>query len=91
MQELDFYEGLKIIRNSQKPFTVVHTELSLTKNEGGQRAALENVVQGPLRKNMNQEYMIGLQNPAGDVRHIYIHTITELITADGNHYKLILK
>lgn len=89
MQELDFYEGLKIIRNSKTPVTVIHTELSLSKNKGGNISVLENVVKGPLKHNMHEEMMIGLQKEDGDVKHIYIHSILEIVNENG-HFKLIL-
>ena len=92
MQEKDFYTALKDdIRNAEKPVTIVHTQLSLTKNSGGQLNVLENQLPGAIKKNMNSEYMIGLKDAdSGKERHIYIHTILEVITYDGKHYKLIL-
>jgi hypothetical protein len=93
MQEIEFYIALKqFIRQDKDPFTIIFVELSLLKNEGGARRVLENQVQGPLKKNQNSEYMIGLKDVQTDeVRHIYLHTILEVITKDGNHYKLVLK
>jgi len=92
MQEKDFYTALKEdIRGAEKPFTIVHTQLSLAKNSGGQLNILENQLPGALKKNMNDKYMIGLKDAeTGKERHIYIHTILEVITFEGKHYKLIL-
>ncbi len=91
MQEGDFYTVIREhVETATKPFTVIFTELSLSKNEGGAIGTLENVVKGPLRKNQNQRYMIGLKKPDGQVVHIYLHTILELVTATGLHYKLKL-
>jgi hypothetical protein len=91
MREIDFYTALKtIIRQDKEPFTIIFTKLLLDKNEGGAIRVLENQVQGPLKKNHNQEYMIGLKDIQTDeVRHIYIHTILEVVFK-GIHYKLIL-
>lgn len=80
------------MRRETLPFTVVFTELSLTKNEGGALCKLENQLTGPLRKNMNAKYMIGLiDDITKDIRHIYMHTIQQIILQTGEHYKLILK
>ena len=90
IQEIDFYEALKIIRTSKEPFNIVHTKLSLSKNEGGERNVLEHVVQGANRKGENDEMMLGLESQDGETKHIYIHTILELVTKEA-HYKLIWK
>jgi len=92
MEEIDFYTALKIIRNTETPLTIIFTKLSLSQNEGGQRDSLENVLPGPLKKNVREEYMIGFvsQDNLDEVKHIYIHTILEFISSEGKHYKLIL-
>lgn len=87
METIDFYAGLKQIRNSTEPFAVTFTKLSLTLNDGGERRTLTNQLPGPLRKNMNDKHMIGLKDADTDiVSHIYIHTILFL-----NNKKMILK
>jgi len=92
MQEIDFYEALRMyIRQSQTPITVIYTSYSESKNEGGQIKTLENVVQGPVKNNVNDEYMIGLKSvETNQIVHIYIHSILEIIVGEV-HYKLILK
>lgn len=90
IKEIDFYDALKIIRTSTEPFNIVHTKLSLSKNEGGERNVLEHVVQGANRKGANDEMMIGLESLDGITKHIYIHTILELITKEA-HFKLVWK
>jgi len=92
MQEIDFYTALRtIIRQDKEPFTIIFTELSLSKNEGGAIRVLEKQIQGPNQKNINDKYMIGLEDTVtGEIRHIYIHCILEVIFNDV-HYKLKLK
>jgi hypothetical protein len=91
LQEIDFYHGIKKLQNANEPFTVVFTALSFQKNEGGERKELHNQKTGPLRKNMNDRYMIGLQDDkSGEIRHIYLHTILEIGLATGEYYKLKL-
>ena len=92
MQEKDFYTALSDIRKSEEPMTIIFTKLSLEKNKGGQREVLENVIPGPTKKNVRDEYMIGFQSIDNDseIKHIYIHTILEYVTAKGEHFKLIL-
>ena len=92
MQEKDFYTALKDIRKTKEPVTIIFTKLSLSKNEGGQRDVLKNVIPGPLRKNTKDEYMIGFVSADNkdEVKHIYIHTILEYINSKGEHFKLKL-
>ena len=92
MIEQDFYQGLKFIRKTEKPITVIFTKLSMSKNTGGQRESLVDVLPGQTRKNVNDKLMIGFQyvNEPDKIKHIYIHTILEYICED-KHYKLILK
>lgn len=92
MQEIDFYEGLSLIRKSEVPFDITFTKLSFAKNEGGERRTLEHQLLGPNKKNVNDEMMIGLKsadNP-DELSHIYIHTILEVCFVDGRAFKLIL-
>ena len=91
MIEIDFYTALKLIRQENVPYSVIFTELSLTKNEGGNLRRLDNQIEGANQKNINDKYMIGLQDiETGQIRHIYIHTILQLII-NNVHYKLVLK
>jgi len=91
MLEIDFYQALKLIRQDNIPYFVIFTELSLTKNEGGALRKLDNQIEGANQKNINDKYMIGLQDiETGQIRHIYIHTILQLII-NNVHYKLVLK
>ncbi len=94
MQETDFYETIKEqIHKTTEPFTVIFTKLSLSKNEGGELQRLENQLPGPLRKNQNVRYMIGLKSvdDPEDVKHIYMHCILEIINSKGEHFKLQLR
>jgi hypothetical protein len=92
MQEIDFYKAIAIMRKQVVPFTVVFTELSLKNNEGGPIHTLSNQLVGPLRKNMNAKYMIGLADEkTKEIRHIYMHTILQLALGTGEHYKLVLQ
>ena len=90
--EKPFYETIKEhLSDGKPPVTIVHTKISFDKNEGGERNILENQVVGPLKKNMNARFMIGLKDVnTEEIRHIYLHTITEIITAEGEHIKLVL-
>ncbi len=92
MQEQPFYPTIKKhIYNAEKPFTVIHTKLSFDKNSGGERNVLENQLPGPLKPNQNARFMLGLKDADSDeIKHIYLHTITEIITAEGEHIKLKL-
>ena len=45
-----------------------------------------------MRKNQNKRYMLGLKDAnTEEVRHIYLHTILEIVTAEGKHIKLKLQ
>lgn len=92
MQEIPFYQGIKqIIYDSDEPFTVKFISFSISKNEGGEEKILENQLEGPLRKNHNENLMIGLKDADDEenVKHIYLHSIIELINSTG-HFKLVL-
>lgn len=89
MVTINLYDGLKLIKEDEL-CTIVFVSVSLSKNEGGERKVLENVKKGPLRKNMHEKLMIGLEKEDGDVLHIYKHSILEVITPE-NHFKLILQ
>jgi len=91
MTELDFYEGLKIIRKATEPIDITFVGLSLQKNEGGQVKTLHRQLLGPLKKNMNEKYMIGLKNADTDEAvHIYIHTLLSIRLHNNLEYKLVL-
>lgn len=92
MLQQDFYSAInEHVYNAKKPFTVIFTKLSLDRNEGGELRTLENQLQGPLRKNMNDRFMLGLKDTETDeLRHIYLHTILEVITAEGQLINLKL-
>ena len=92
MQEQDFYTAInEHIYKAKEPFTVIFTKLSLERNEGGELRTLENQLQGPLKKNMNSRFMVGLKDmQTNKERHIYLHTILEIITFEGTHIKLNL-
>lgn len=91
MKEIDLYTALSIMRKAVVPFMITFTELSLSQNEGGVLRTLSNQLVGPLKKNMNAKVMIGLRDQTTDViRHIYIHSILEVLMGTGEHYKITL-
>jgi hypothetical protein len=91
MTELDFYEGLKIIRKATEPMDITYVSLSLSKNEGGELKTLFRQLPGPIKKNTNSKYMIGLQNAdTGELVHIYIHSLLSIKLSDNREYKLVL-
>ena len=89
MQIQDFYQGIKIIRKAVRPLTIVHTKVSLEKNQGGDINVLENVITGPVRNNINDEYMIGFKNEQDDtIVHVYTDSILEYVYKNV-HYRLV--
>lgn len=87
---MDLYEAVQRIRKEQEPFAVRHVELSLRDGTGGALNWIESVRLGPNRKHRFSENMLGLENTAGQIRQVYIHTLSEVQFASGEHYKLIL-
>ncbi len=91
MQELNFYTALNLIRQNDKPFSIVFIKYSETKKEGGQIRMLADVKTGPLKKTKNKNYMIAFIDANHKINNIYIHSIIQYIDEKNNHYKLVLK
>ncbi len=92
MREKNFCTALKEIRQTKEPIIIIFTKLSLSENKGGKREVLKDVLPGPLRKNIQDEFMIGFVSSENkdEVKHIYIHTILEYVNSKGEHFKLKL-
>jgi len=86
---MNIYKALKFIRSSKEPFGLSFTRLF--GENAGEVINLENQLDGPLQKNQNQRYMTGIQcQKTGKMRHIYIHSILSITTADNKTFKLSL-
>lgn len=91
VQPINLYEVAQKMRDATEPFTVVFVSVSLQRNEGGERTELHNQLTGPLKKNMNSRYMIGLKDYiTGVIRHIYLHSILEVGFRTGEYYNVTL-
>ena len=87
---MDFYEALARIRREVEPFSVRHVEMSLVDERGGDLNWIEQVTLGPNRKHRFSNLTLGLQNKAGEIRQVYIHSLVEVQFATGEHYRLQL-
>jgi len=88
VQTIDLYKVLKRMREEEEPFTITFVSYSEQKKEGGELKTFQNQLVGPLKKNTNDRLMIGLEDiESGEVRHIYIHTIIEVLFSNAELFK----
>ena len=80
-----------VVQKLTEPFSITFVKCNLSKNEGGQIETLHRQLSGPKKKNVNDKYMIGLQNvDTGEIIHIYIHSILSIKLHNNHKFKLVL-
>jgi hypothetical protein len=78
-ETINLYDALRWMEEQKQPFRVEFITTSLSRRTGGKVRVINRALVGPLKDNVNKEFMIGfkdLDQPDEKILHTYIYSIT---------------